>query len=66
MSIDQKARRRYCGYCGHIYEMMTMEEFQVHMEVCEPETVRRYKANKTAGKDPYSETQGENMDGNCK
>jgi hypothetical protein len=66
LMLNRKADRRYCGYCATIFEDMTMEEHQVHMEVCERDTIRRYKKNKNAGKNPYGETGGELMEGGCK
>lgn len=66
MSVDQRAKRRYCGYCGRVFEHMTFEEFDCHQSVCEREMVRAYRRNKDAGKTPYPKDDKEQMEGGCK
>lgn len=40
MPLDQKTKQRFCGYCGEFY-LQNMEEFMVHLEVCEKECAER-------------------------
>jgi len=39
MSVDQKIKERFCGYCGEIHEG-DMVEFMAHLSVCEKLLVR--------------------------
>jgi hypothetical protein len=66
MPPNQKVRRRYCGYCGQVFEM-DFVEWIAHTNYCEREMGKWYR--KTRGKgDPYNDSDlpPENMEGNCK
>ena len=45
MSVDQRKKTRYCGYCDKHYDM-TWTEFSTHLNLCEEANViqhRKYK-----------------------
>ena len=51
MSIDQKAQERFCGYCNEHYFCMTMEEFLMHLDICEREAMKWYRRCKEPPKE---------------
>lgn len=42
MSVDQKRKRRFCGYCGKRYNY-TWEEMEAHLHICEEVNVAQYR-----------------------